>query len=429
MVSKGPRYRERTLFGSNAPFVTIRYQFDGHSENYGSLDPTVYEYMTDWSGEKGMNPVDHVRREYDRCSWSLPMAPNSHNSNCMKGTSFSYGAGFRSKRTVFEAKPNWSEPMKALLEDSKGNLSQSVNLIVNIAEAAEIKTIVPQIIKTGKRLIRSGKGWMSLRDMASMHLLYSFGVAPLVKDVASAFAINRKIVARRQELRHRNEKPVRILKRGFNKTEDRWTEPDIVASGDWTASVRCHGSATVKTAVGATCKAFYNVDHPSTNWNLVSQALGLNRPLTTAWELVPFSFVFDWFVPIGNALKEVERLGLNLVDEASVTKSYALTEFCMSEKHEATISPVGTITSSTWIPSYRGKRIGMETLHYKRYTRSVGGNPLIEFLDPSGNWSIGRAALGCSLMIQKVNNTKKPGPQKWPKLEEIFTKGQHVRRK
>ena len=30
---------------------------------------------------------------------------------------------------------------------------------------------------------------------------------------------------------------------------------------------------------------------------------GLNNPLTVVWEVVPFSFVVDWFIPIGNALE------------------------------------------------------------------------------------------------------------------------------
>jgi len=30
--------------------------------------------------------------------------------------------------------------------------------------------------------------------------------------------------------------------------------------------------------------------------------LGLSRPLTSAWELVPYSFVIDWFVGVGDWL-------------------------------------------------------------------------------------------------------------------------------
>lgn len=34
----------------------------------------------------------------------------------------------------------------------------------------------------------------------------------------------------------------------------------------------------------------------------ITTAFGLQNPLVVAWELVPFSFVVDWFLPIGNAL-------------------------------------------------------------------------------------------------------------------------------
>lgn len=41
----------------------------------------------------------------------------------------------------------------------------------------------------------------------------------------------------------------------------------------------------------------------------VNQAaiLGLSDPRATAWELVPFSFVVDWFIPIGNYLEEINQ--------------------------------------------------------------------------------------------------------------------------
>lgn len=36
-----------------------------------------------------------------------------------------------------------------------------------------------------------------------------------------------------------------------------------------------------------------------------STVFGLNNPLTIAWEVVPFSFVVDWFIPIGTALENM----------------------------------------------------------------------------------------------------------------------------
>lgn len=37
----------------------------------------------------------------------------------------------------------------------------------------------------------------------------------------------------------------------------------------------------------------------------ISDAFGLSNPLTVAWELVPFSFVVDWFLPVGDALRGI----------------------------------------------------------------------------------------------------------------------------
>lgn len=43
-------------------------------------------------------------------------------------------------------------------------------------------------------------------------------------------------------------------------------------------------------------------------------ALGLTNPLAVAWELVPFSFVIDWFLPVGTFLNNIDAtLGLDFV--------------------------------------------------------------------------------------------------------------------
>lgn len=39
-----------------------------------------------------------------------------------------------------------------------------------------------------------------------------------------------------------------------------------------------------------------------------TSSLGLTNPALIAWELVPFSFVFDWFLPVGNWLENLKAL-------------------------------------------------------------------------------------------------------------------------
>lgn len=61
-----------------------------------------------------------------------------------------------------------------------------------------------------------------------------------------------------------------------------------------------------------------------------AKAFGLENPLSVAWELVPFSFVADWFIPIGVALEALTaHNGLVFAGGVKTTKEYhtILTEF------------------------------------------------------------------------------------------------------
>lgn len=49
--------------------------------------------------------------------------------------------------------------------------------------------------------------------------------------------------------------------------------------------------------------------------------LGLTNPLQLAWELVPYSFVVDWFIPVGNALSNLDAtMGVSFSTGAKVVR-------------------------------------------------------------------------------------------------------------
>jgi hypothetical protein len=54
---------------------------------------------------------------------------------------------------------------------------------------------------------------------------------------------------------------------------------------------------------------------PSNGALNTANVFGLNNPAVVAWELVPFSFVADWFIPIGQALENLTAfVGLGFYD-------------------------------------------------------------------------------------------------------------------
>lgn len=50
-------------------------------------------------------------------------------------------------------------------------------------------------------------------------------------------------------------------------------------------------------------------------WIAMASSLGLTNPMLIAWDVVPFSFVIDWFIPVGNYLESISAFhGLEFLE-------------------------------------------------------------------------------------------------------------------
>jgi hypothetical protein len=121
------------------------------------------------------------------------------------------------------------------------------------------------------------------RDSANLWLEYHFGWTPLMQDIYDAVQVLSAI-------------PPAL---GIRAT-GRWLEPIDSTSGV-NPIYRRLGSYECKTLVGGEVY----VSNP--NLALANQ-LGLINPATVAWELVPFSFLVDWFLPVGKFLDSFSSL-------------------------------------------------------------------------------------------------------------------------
>jgi hypothetical protein len=78
----------------------------------------------------------------------------------------------------------------------------------------------------------------------------------------------------------------------------------VSASGvSGTAKAQLIEKLRVKQVVKIACNV--RIDNPAL---ATAQAVGLTNPALVAWELVPYSFVIDWFLPIGNWLTAIAPL-------------------------------------------------------------------------------------------------------------------------
>lgn len=99
---------------------------------------------------------------------------------------------------------------------------------------------------------------------------------------------------------------------GTSKSEGRYA-----SSGSSTYSAGSHWTEAGNSVKTFKVKIVAEISNPHLNQ---AQQLGLTNPALVAWELVPFSFVFDWFVSVGDYLTAVTALQGVIVRRAFVSR-------------------------------------------------------------------------------------------------------------
>jgi hypothetical protein len=186
-------------------------------------------------------------------------------------------------------------------------------------------------------------GDLSSRIASSNYLAYTYGVTPLLNDVYGAISTYEKAL-----------KPTPVIYSGSIR---RFITKSIVSDttdGFWNRYKRHRLDALVKSKT----KLILVIDEPS---RLALEQVGFSNPLNTAWELVPFSFVADWFIPVGSYLESLRPpQGVSITDGYTYTKVYATTE------HE-TDDQVIPGSFPTWNSYAKGWRTKMRTSEIGKY--------------------------------------------------------------
>lgn len=182
------------------------------------------------------------------------------------------------------------------LYDSKAslgaNLAEAVSAADNLGRSA---TNVLSVLRAAKH----GNWGLVMRKLApsesisSNYLKLHFGLMPLLQDAKGTYdVLSGKVklpmilTARKRNTAHKD----------FDDLWDKW------------GNIReARDKFTEKALVSVTAK----IEDPGL---VQASSLGLTDPLAMAWEIVPWSFVFDWFMPVGNMLEALNATkGLSFV--------------------------------------------------------------------------------------------------------------------
>lgn len=250
---------------------------------YKVVEDTPKEYRTSW-----YNPIDGVTASYDYLSTkfiSKDHGPFGYNPVELGIIENMYA------ESKTEALNRLSAEKAQLLADL-AQARQVVDLFAKpVITAAKVLLAikrghfgqVPGLLGISPRALKESRG----RSAADLWLQYQYGWKPLAQSIYDTQKVLHTTLAKGHMINSNGGA-------SYNKTHQFvYRDEDQIAS--WKAGVQCQLGATM--------------ENPTTEQ---LQALGLLNPLSVAWELVPWSFAVDWFIPVGATLEAcTATYGLN----------------------------------------------------------------------------------------------------------------------
>lgn len=230
----------------------------------------------------------------------------------------------------------------------------------------------------------------SLKQLANDRLSYSFAIKPLIQDIQSTLSVlstyksggvNITAVARK------------VLQDTVSETS-----PPTLYSGlnpDWAEMEKI--PFTKQTDYEIVVK--YHVDYdPIPGLEGALSQLGLTDPVGIWWELVPFSFVVDWFKklgPVNDALYGLTRATIMAFHRTVIVRENIAVHWDIPE-------------NAYWwsnLHSQGGIRYNVENFHLQREKLPIDGNipiPHSYWTNPLKIWSVDRALNAISLILQRL---------------------------
>lgn len=403
-------------------------RFAGAAEwGYRFVDPQGWTgwlsrfYHTHWQGALGS--YDYLWYTEDRKKLPLPSIPD-HPEQLL----------------------DWSKARERLLDDAFGLMPDDSSIAINVAEFTQLKNLVPSLAKSVKRILRyvrrdgnktitrwkylkdkSGRNiaWTGvrdqvklnslswcLRDLAGAHLAISFGALPLADDLGNWLGKYFQVKAHLEWYKrllngklHRVNAatPVVTTKSETPKGYNTWYCGP--GPSHWEYTAKMVQELTIRGNLSAYVRVSPKSKAAQAN-AVLSQILGLNVPLQVAWDLVPFSFVVDWFFPVRDLIQKAEpRRALGGIASSIELRqhwhSFKVEAKCYSEWTGKFIPYQAEYHSGTW----EGKKFTNFSTRYVRRMLWPSFNVLPKM---HSHYGIKEVLLSGSLLVQRIFGRKKP---------------------
>lgn len=300
--------RSRKVKGWNPPKPYYRYTRSG---NVRTTNITLYRYY--WNGNGA--DTNTFAGAVDTSSYfnDVPAFPSSLKAKAEVGCL----RKLKAQKVNFSVALGERNQTARLCYDTLSRLAELVR---------EVRSGNPKgLIRAAGRRVRRSKT-RSLDPAFDLWLEYRYGWLPLLSDVHGA------VQALNEREKEPNRTRVSVKSGGTQSQQDVAKECNVIA-GSTPVAIDIYRDTEFK------CMVRLDYVRSDSPWASLS-ALGITNPLSVAWELVPWSFVADWFVPIGAYLDILDAdFGWSLLGGSASLKTTS--KFSSTNARFNSISGVG----------------------------------------------------------------------------------------
>jgi hypothetical protein len=264
-----------------------------------------------WGGLSGATATLELRQPSNEHVWTFiqhsPLSYLFKHMTSSPSDSFLLGADANDYTASVYVEPDWFVIQDAFREACDSFIPSNMLLGETLIEygifadiikiAINPTRVIPSFIKMVKDygLERKNLGYIrrTLKHASRGTLAYSFAVKPAISDITSILGAHRKVSNRFDHLVRNGGKfvPIRVRRRFFSSISN----SDL--SNDWNNSQHLRKQCTDK--YSEACATGWGRVREELNysemWKAYIQYFGISKLAGLAWELVPFSFVLDWF--------------------------------------------------------------------------------------------------------------------------------------
>lgn len=345
----------------------------GFQDPFGSFIPTQqtvrnqlgYESKSKFYDEYGFLPSHNL--EVKRTHWRAQPAVNKYTQRCLSRiqtytwdsypswVSLYRTARDRASNRLYERLSNANALLPVMLAERQKTVDLVADKVIGVYQFYRRFRRMKKLQRPFRLLNHPTKSAAAQREISRRWLEYRYGWLPLMMEANTL--LNKPLGLPRMKV---VSSAIEFLNHEYGKPYGYYYE-----TGSVSISVKCG------------CIAF--TKNPFTK---TLQQYGIGSPAVVIWELIPFSFVADWFLGVGNYLE-----ALGATSGLDIRYAYQTTEL------RATIASSFAMDQPDWRPghgNYSGELI----------SRSLGlpkiPNPLI----PSNGLNLTRAVDAIALLTQ-----------------------------